>query len=92
MTVAPTIPRRPLFLPFAPPALGDEEINEVVDTLRSQWITTGPKTKRFEAEFAAFLDDHIFGVKDFAEYLDRCGGLPRLQHLRQRELLLHLGK
>ncbi len=44
------------------------------------------------AAFAQFLEDHIFGVRDFAEYLDRCGGLKRLQALRQRELLLHLGK
>ncbi|HEY1186072.1 MAG TPA: CoA-transferase [Gemmata sp.] len=41
--------------------------------------------------YAQFLEDHIFGVSDFAEYLDRCGGLKRLQALRQRELLLHLG-
>ncbi len=40
------------FLPFSPPSLGEEEIAEVVDTLRSSWITTGPKTKRFEQEFA----------------------------------------
>jgi dTDP-4-amino-4,6-dideoxygalactose transaminase len=40
-------------LPFSPPAIGEEEIAEVVDTLRSQWITTGPKTRRFESEFAA---------------------------------------
>jgi len=43
------------FLPFAPPLIGEEEINEVVDALRSGWITTGPKTKRFESEFAAYL-------------------------------------
>mgnify|MGYP000847493397 FL=1 len=42
-------------MPFALPEIGDEEIAEVVDTLRSGWITTGPKAKRFEAEFAAFL-------------------------------------
>ena len=42
--------------------------------------------------FRQFLDDHIYGVRDFAEYLDLCGGLRRLQQLRQRELLLHLGK
>jgi dTDP-4-amino-4,6-dideoxygalactose transaminase len=28
------------FLPFSPPSIGDEEINEVVDTLRNGWITT----------------------------------------------------
>ena len=38
--------------------------------------------------FSHFLDDHIFGVRDFTEYLDHCGGLRRLQYLRRRELLL----
>jgi dTDP-4-amino-4,6-dideoxygalactose transaminase len=45
------------FLPFALPEIGDEEIAEVVDTLRSGWVTTGPKTKRFEQDFAEFLGD-----------------------------------
>lgn len=44
------------FLPFNPPLIGEEEIREVVDTLRSPWITTGPKTKRFEEEFSAYLN------------------------------------
>lgn len=43
------------FLPFALPEVGEEEINEVVDTLKSGWMTTGPKTARFEKEFAEFL-------------------------------------
>ncbi|BAP57418.1 DegT/DnrJ/EryC1/StrS aminotransferase [Thioploca ingrica] len=43
------------FIPFALPCLGEAEINEVVDTLRSGWLTTGPKTKRFEEEFAQFI-------------------------------------
>lgn len=43
------------FLNFSPPSIGEEEINEVADTLRSDWITTGPKTKRFEADFAAYV-------------------------------------
>jgi len=43
------------FLPFALPEIGEEEIAEVVDTLRSGWVTTGPKAKRFEQDFAAFL-------------------------------------
>jgi len=42
------------FLPFSPPFIGPEEIAEVVDSLQSGWITTGPKTKDFEARFAAF--------------------------------------
>ncbi|HET6518818.1 MAG TPA: DegT/DnrJ/EryC1/StrS family aminotransferase, partial [Geminicoccaceae bacterium] len=47
--------RRATFLPFAPPLLGAEEAREVVDTLGSDWITTGPKTKRFERAFAVRL-------------------------------------
>jgi dTDP-4-amino-4,6-dideoxygalactose transaminase len=49
------MPLRPEFLAFAPPLIGEEEIAEVVDTLRSGWITTGPKTARFEQEFARYL-------------------------------------
>ena len=45
------------FLPFALPELGDEEIAEVIDTLKSGWITTGPKAKRFEQAFAEFLGE-----------------------------------
>lgn len=44
---------RKTYLPFSPPCIGNEEIDEVVDTLRSDWITTGPKVKRFEEEFAS---------------------------------------
>lgn len=46
---------RRIFLPFSPPLISEEEINEVVATLRSQWITTGPKVMRFEEEFARFV-------------------------------------
>jgi len=45
------------FLPFALPEIGEEEIAEVVDTLRSGWVTTGPKARRFEQAFGAFLGD-----------------------------------
>lgn len=45
------------FLPFALPEIGDEEIAEVVDSLRSGWVTTGPKARRFEQDFGAFLGD-----------------------------------
>ncbi len=41
-------------VPFSPPDIGEEEIREVVDTLKSGWITTGPKTKQFEKEIADF--------------------------------------
>jgi dTDP-4-amino-4,6-dideoxygalactose transaminase len=53
MNPPPALP----FLPFALPDIGEEEIAEVVDTLRSGWITTGPKAKRFEHDFSAFLGD-----------------------------------
>jgi dTDP-4-amino-4,6-dideoxygalactose transaminase len=46
---------RDKFLPFCAPLIGEDEISEVVDTLRSDWITTGPKVKRFEQEFAQFV-------------------------------------
>jgi dTDP-4-amino-4,6-dideoxygalactose transaminase len=43
------------FLPFALPEIGEEEINEVIDSLRSGWVTTGPKAKRLEEDFTSFL-------------------------------------
>src|SRR6267143_5566218 len=45
----------PMKIPFYKPSIGGEEINEVVDTLKSGWLTTGPKTKQFEREFADYL-------------------------------------
>ena len=42
--LAPGAPAPSRYVPFSPPFIGDEEIAEVVDTLRSDWITTGPKT------------------------------------------------
>ena len=47
----------PPFLPFALPDIGEEEIAEVVDTLRSGWVTTGPKARRFEEAFSAWLGE-----------------------------------
>lgn len=48
-------PTRETMLAFNAPFIGEEEIAEVVDTLRSGWLTTGPKTKEFEREFAEFV-------------------------------------
>lgn len=42
--------------------------------------------------FRRFLDEHIYSVKQFSDYLNKCGGLPRLQALRHQELLLHQGR
>jgi len=50
------------FLPFAAPDIGEEEIAEVVDSMRSGWITTGPKTKRFETDFVEFLGGGVEAV------------------------------
>ena len=54
---------RDSFLPFHRPSLGPEEEAEVLDTLRSGWLTTGPKTHRFEAAFARHVGaKHALGV------------------------------
>lgn len=45
-------------IPFSPPDIGEEEIKEVIDTLQSGWITTGPKTKLFETKIAEFCRTH----------------------------------
>ena len=44
------------FLPFALPLIGDDEITEVVDTLKSGWLTTGKKTVAFERQFEEYVD------------------------------------
>ena len=43
------------FLPFAMPDIGEAEIDSVVETLRSGWLTTGPKVRQFEADFAKYV-------------------------------------
>lgn len=50
------------FLPFALPEIGEEEITAVVQALRSGWITTGPKAKQFEADFATFLGGGVEAI------------------------------
>lgn len=55
-------PKQPAFLPFALPEIGQEEIDEVVDTLRSGWITTGNKARRFEQMFAEYLGAGIEAI------------------------------
>ena len=41
-------------IPFSPPDIGESEIEEVVDTLKGNWITTGPKTKKFENDITSY--------------------------------------
>lgn len=43
------------YIPFSPPDMGEEEIQEVTDALRSGWITTGPRTKQFESLIAQYV-------------------------------------
>lgn len=42
-------------VPFYKPSVGEEEVQEVAETLRSGWLTTGPKAKQFESEFARYM-------------------------------------
>jgi dTDP-4-amino-4,6-dideoxygalactose transaminase len=48
-------PVRAAFLPFARPHLGAEEEQAVIEVLRSGWLGTGPRTRRFEERFAVFV-------------------------------------
>ena len=52
-----------LQVPFFRPALQEDEVNEVVATLRSGWLTSGPKVKRFEEEFAAAVGANGLATK-----------------------------
>ena len=49
------------------------------------WLEAERDAERFQN----FLDNFIFGVRDFHEYLERCGGLRRMQELRRQEFMLH---
>ena len=55
-TALPEASRRSRFLLFSTPAVGQEEMDEVADTLRSGWITTGPKTRLFEGAFRSLVE------------------------------------
>jgi len=53
--VQPTRTRRETLLGFQPPAIGDEEVDAVVETLRTGWIATGPRAAEFEERFADYV-------------------------------------
>lgn len=53
------------YIPFSPPFIGEEEEREVVDSLRSGWITTGPKVKIFETAIADYVNS-AHGVATFS--------------------------
>lgn len=50
------------FMPFALPDIGEEEVAAVSETLRSGWVTTGPKTKEFEQKFSEFLGGGVDAI------------------------------
>src|SRR3989441_4571866 len=55
--------RRETMLGFQPPAIGDEEIAAVADTLRSGWLTTGPRAAELERRMSVFLEaEHVIAV------------------------------
>jgi dTDP-4-amino-4,6-dideoxygalactose transaminase len=55
--------RRSTFLGFQPPAVGDEEIEAVAETIRSGWLTTGPKAAELERRMADYLEaKHVLAV------------------------------
>ncbi len=53
-----------------------------------QWLTVEENPLAYKQ----FIDKYIYGVADFNEYLQLCGGMARMQHLRQEELLLNRGR
>ena len=55
MNLKPKKPSRNQFLPFSLPTIEEDEISEVVDSLRSGWITSGPKVIRFEEDFKNYI-------------------------------------
>jgi dTDP-4-amino-4,6-dideoxygalactose transaminase len=57
-----TNPRPSSFIPFSNPEIGIDEINEVVNTLKSGWIATGPKVKKFESNFQKFFGGDLEAV------------------------------
>lgn len=63
-------PVRASFLPFARPSIGETEIFEVVETLKSGWLTVGPRTREFERVLADYV-----GVDDAAAVNSCTGGL-----------------
>jgi len=75
-------------IPWAKPSIGYEELNEVVDSFESNWLTMGPKVSKFEEKMADFLNaSHAIAVSNgtVAEKQERTGhcwqqsdaGIPR---------------
>ncbi len=90
-------------IPFFRPAIGEEEIESVVGTLRSGWLTTGPKVRAFEEQFAAHVGaEHAVAVSSCTAALHlaleavgvRPGDrvvVPTLTFASTAEVVIHLG-
>lgn len=90
-------------IPFFKPAIGDPEVESVVETLRSGWLTTGPKVKRFEEAFAEHVEaEHAVAVSSCTAALhlslEAIGVgpgdevlLPTLTFASTGEVVMHLG-
>jgi glutaconate CoA-transferase, subunit A len=50
------------------------------------------EVERDPVELRAFVEEYIYSLRDFSEYLQKCGGLPRMQELRRQEFLLNQGR
>jgi len=60
-----------IIIPWAKPAIGKEELNEVIDSFQANWLTMGPKVAKFEDEMATFLNvPHAIAVSNGSVALD----------------------
>lgn len=90
-------------IPFFKPTVGEEEIQSVVETLRSGWLTTGPKVKQFEQDFSTRVGaNHAIAVSSATSALhlalEACGVragdevlVPTLTFASTGEVVVHLG-
>jgi len=90
-------------VPFSPPHISEEAIREVEDTLRSGWITTGPKTKKFEKELTQFcgnkatlcVNSATFGLEHILRWFGVGEGdeviLPAYTYCATANVVIHVG-
>ncbi len=90
-------------IPFSPPHIDDKIINEVVDTLKSGWITTGPKTKKFERNLAEYcgnqctvaVNSNTFGLEMILRWFGVSAGdeviVPAYTYCATANVVVHCG-
>jgi hypothetical protein len=67
------IARRAHFLPYSLPLLDEQEEQAVLEVLRSGWLTTGPKVRQFEEEFARYTGASLCGRRQLLHGGDASG-------------------